>query len=322
MTDAFPIYTPVEVVAPTVRSEPGLRMVARPPEEPVERYAAAFLVGYDNPNTRRSYEQHLREWFAWCEEIGLDPMAARRSHFELFMRTKESDGNSRSTVARKHSTLVMFYAWLVDDDYLDKNPAKAAKRPKVTDTQSRDWLTGVELARWLKGAELEGGYTYALACLLGYNGLRIAEVCQANIADIGRERHNWTLRVLGKGSKVRIAALNGPTKWALDEAHDGRTFGPLILNSRGDRLARDSAARTVRRLTKQAGIKNKNITPHSLRHSSITALHDAGADPRAVMQFAGHAKLATTQLYDHKRTTLDDAGSYRLAGYVAERADW
>ena len=119
-----------------------------------------------------------------------------------------------------------------------------------------------------------------------------------------------------------IALTARHTKFALDEAHDRRTVGPLILNSRGDRLQRDAAARICRRLTQRAGIKNKNITPHSLRHSSITALHDAGADPRAVMHFAGHAKLATTQLYDHKTVSLDDAGSYRLAGYVAERSGW
>jgi integrase/recombinase XerD len=288
--------------------------------EPIERLAGAFLVGYANLETRRAYEADLRLWFEFCHAIQLDPMQARRSHFSLFMLNREELGNSPATIKRKLTSLRSFYQWLVDEEYLFRNPATAVKPPRVPTSSSRDWMTGNELARIVMAAEEEGGYTYALICLLAYNGLRIGEVARADIEDMGRVRHNHTLDIMGKGTKPAVVVLNGPTMWALEQAHDGRTSGPLILSGVGRRVTRESAGRTTRRLTKAAGIKGKNITPHSFRHSAITALHDDGVDPRAVQEFARHTKYETTLRYDHKRVTLDEHGAYRMAGYIASRS--
>ena len=319
--------TVVEIITPTERYVPTPPTAPR--RVPIERLAGEFLVGYRNKDTRRGYETDIRIWLEFCVNNGIDPYDARRSHFSLFMHHRELIGNGPATINRKMTSLTSFYQWLVDEEYLERNAAKRAPRPIVPQETSRDWLTGVELARCVSAAEEEGGYTYALICILAFNALRISEVANANIDDLATDRHHQTLRIMGKGTKPATVVLNGQTKWALDTAHAGRTEGPLILTAEsgngtlggGYRLTRDSAGRTCHRIAKAARIKGKNITPHSFRHSAITAAHDAGADPRAVMEFARHAKLVTTQRYDHKPYAMDASLSYRLSGYVAERSE-
>ena len=139
--------------------------------------------------------------------------------------------------------------------------------------------------------------------------MRIGEACGANISDLGTDRHHRTLRILGKGDRPAIVPLTGRTTYPLDRALAGRVAGPLLLTRAGTRLNRNAAARTVRRISRAAGI-TKRVTSHSLRHSAITAALNARVDLRDVQQFARHADPATTIRYDGARLTLDRHPAY------------
>lgn len=105
---------------------------------------------------------------------------------------------------------------------------------------------------------------------------------------------------------------------ALQLAIGDRTEGPLILGATGLRLSRESAARTVARLARKAKIPpGKKITPHSLRHSAITAGLNAGVPTRDMQAFARHSSASTTARYDRARENLDRAPSYLVAHWVA-----
>lgn len=90
----------------------------------------------------------------------------------------------------------------------------------------------------------------------------------------------------------------------------------MLLSASGRRLDRSAAARIVRRLAKCAGI-NKRISPHSLRHSYITAALDAGVPLRDVQIAARHADPRTTTRYDRARNNLDRHASYVVTAFVA-----
>jgi integrase/recombinase XerD len=296
--------------SPEIVSEPNRRT------PPIELLAGAWLASYSSDNTRRAYRSDLRAWLTFCDHHDLPPLEARRSHVELFVRQLEQLGRAPATVARRLCGVSRWYAWLVDEEYLEYSPTIRVKRPRVPTESTRTWLGRLELGQWLDAAEGLGGDTYALSCLLAINALRIGEVCSANVSDLGRDRHHYTLKIMGKGGKPAVVPLTPRTAHALEAAVGDRTSGPLLLNRAGTRLNRESAGRAVRTIAKKALVK-KHLTPHSLRHSAITAALNAGIDLRAVQQYARHADPATTIRYDRTRLTLDKHPAYLVDIHIA-----
>lgn len=229
---------------------------------------------------------------------------------EAFARCYEARGCAGGTVKRKLGTLAMFYKWLVDEGFAAVSPMSNVRRPKAPAESTRLGLGRTELCDWLDAAERLGGQDYALACLLGLNGLRIGEVCAANVEDLGETRYHHTLALVGKGDQVPLAPR---ARMAVDQALGGRTRGPLVLNRWGGRLNGQSGWRAVRRITGMT----KPISPHSLRHSAITAALNAGVSLRDVQEFARHADPRTTIRYDRARKSLDPNATYAITQYLA-----
>ena len=128
-----------------------------------------------------------------------------------------------------------------------------------------------------------------------------------------------------KGSERRRIPLAAPTIAALDAYLAGRTDGPLLqtepLGGRdgGRPLDRRHAQRIIKRLATAAGLdKADRLSPHSLRHTAITAALDAGVPLRDVQDFAGHSDPRTTRRYDRARDNLDRNATYAVASYLAE----
>ena len=157
---------------------------------------------------------------------------------------------------------------------------------------------------------------HALACLLGLLGLRISEACGINIEALSTERGHRTVTVLGKGSKLAVIPLPPRVARAVDQAAGDRHAGPLLLTQAGNRMNRQAAARIVRRLARASGV-TKRITPHSLRHSFITAALDAGVPLRDVQIAARHADPRTTTRYDRARNNLDRHASYIVTAFIS-----
>ncbi len=192
-------------------------------------------------------------------------------------------------MARRLSTISMFYRFCEQEQLIEHSPAVHVRRPKLSYESNAVGLDRNELGALLVQAGLAGGRDHALLCLLALNGLRISEALGANIEDIGLQRGHRTLTVRRKGGKVVLMPLAPRTARAVDLAIGERTEGPLFLNHDGTRrLDRHAASRVVRRLAKRAGI-DKRVGPHSLRHSFITAALEAGVALRDVQEAASHA---------------------------------
>jgi integrase len=177
----------------------------------------------------------------------------------------------------------------------------------------------MELGAFIAQGAASGVTDHAVACLLGLLGLRVGEACAIDIEDLAFERGHRTVTVLGKGAKLAIIPLPPRVARALDQAAGDRATGALLLSRSGHRLDRHGATRIVRRLAKRAGI-NKRISPHSLRHSFITAALDAGVPLRDVQIAARHADPRTTTRYDRARNNLDRHASYIVTAFIAGAA--
>jgi site-specific recombinase XerD len=282
----------------------------------VRQAIAGFLAGYGT-STRDAYGLDLRQWLRWCASHELAVFAVKRAHIELFARSLEQDGKARATVARRLSTIAGFYRYCVEELLLPVSPATHVRRPKVSYESNAVGLDRNELGMFLVQAGLCGGRDHALACLLALNGLRISEALNADIEHLGLERGHRTLTITRKGGRIVTIPLAPRTARAIDLCVAERVEGPILLNRDGDRrLDRHAATRIVKRLARRGGI-DKKISPHSLRHSFITAALDAGVALRDVQEAASHADPRTTMRYDRARGSLDRHATYIVATFVA-----
>jgi site-specific recombinase XerD len=274
-----------------------------------------FLTGYSN-NTYLAYQQDLRQFVSWCSNQDLELFSVKRTHIELFARWLEHRGAARATIGRRLSTVTGFYRYCTEEGFLERNPAANVRRPRQRQESTMSGLDRNELGAFLVQAGLSGARDHALACLLALNGLRVSEAIGTDVDDLGLERGHHTMRIVRKGGNTVIVPLAPRTARTVYLAVGERTEGPIFVTDTGERMNRHQAARVVRRLARHAGIE-KTISPHSLRHSFITAALDAGVPLRDVQEAASHADPRTTMRYDRARRSLDRHATYIVATFVA-----
>jgi site-specific recombinase XerD len=298
-------------------SRPSSVLAVRNDDQLIEVQIAAggLLAGYSG-NTLLAYRQDLMSFFGWCRRCDVGVFDVRRSHLELFARSLEVGRYARATTARRLSTLSSFYRYCTEEEFIGVNPAANVRRPKLRHESTMQGLDRSELGAFLVQAGLSNHRDHALACLLALNGLRVSEALGCDVTDLGLERGHHTLKVLRKGGKQIVAPLAPRTARTVYLATGERQHGPIFTINDGKRMDRHQAARIVARLARRAGI-DKRISPHSLRHSFITAALDAGVPLRDVQEAASHADPRTTMRYDRARRSLDRHATYIVATFVA-----
>src|SRR5882672_4706074 len=217
---------------------------------------AAYLARFKG-SSRDHTESDLRCFLAWCAERGLDPLAARRPHLELYIRWMQEVRRFRpSTVSRRFSVAAGFYRTCVIDGILEHSPAEHVRRPAVPAESPTLGFTHLQFEALLTAArQSPNPYDFALVAMLGLLGLRIFEAAGTDIADLGEEHGHRVLRVCGKVAKVVLVPLPPAVSRAIDRATGSRTRGPVLLNRRGTRMDRHAATRRLRQLALAAGIQ-------------------------------------------------------------------
>jgi integrase/recombinase XerD len=279
---------------------------------------AAYLARFKG-SSREHTTSDLRCYLTWCTERGLDPLAARRPHLELYIRwTQEIRRFKPSTVSRRFSITAGFYRTCVIDGLLEHSPAEHVRRPSVPSESPTLGFTHLQFEALLTaGRESSNLCDFALVAMLGLLGLRISEATATDIADLGEEHGHRVLRVCGKGTKVVLVPLPPAVGRAIDRAIGAHASGPILLNSRGARMDRHAATRRLRHLAETAGVRITRPHPHILRRTFVTTMLDAGVDLRDVQIAARHAEPRTTMRYDRARKNLDRHPNYILAAYMA-----
>jgi integrase/recombinase XerD len=276
-----------------------------PPDHPAPftdqlRLAVVAYLARFKGSSREHSESDLRCYLAWCAERGLDPLAARRPHLELYIRWMQEIRRFKpSTVSRRFSVAAGFYKTCVIDGLLEHSPAEHVRRPSVPAESPTLGFTHLQFEALLTAArESSNQCDFALVAMLGLLGLRIFEATSADISDLSEGLGHRVLRVCGKGTKVVLVPLPPAVGRAIDRAIGTRTRGPILLNSRGSPMDRHAATRRLWRLAETAGVRITRPHPHMLRHTFVTTMLDAGVDLRDVQIAARHADPRTTTRYD------------------------
>jgi site-specific recombinase XerD len=224
-----------------------LELVTAGPDE-ADLAAVAFLARYSG-RTLDAYRHDLRGFFQWINDHRMAPLAATRAHIELYRMWMEQRGLAASTIDRRLSTVCGYYRFAHIDGRI---PAQYVRRPKVPETQGRG-MDRTELGTFLFTAERDDSMHAALAVLLGLNGLRVSEACDANIEDLAVQRGHRTLAIV-KGNKPALIPLVPRTARTIDLAVGARHEGPILCRRDAQRLDRRTAHRWVRSIGRQAAL--------------------------------------------------------------------
>ncbi|MFJ6411649.1 site-specific tyrosine recombinase XerD [Terribacillus saccharophilus] len=265
-------------------------------------------------NTLQSYARDLRTYTRYLQENEVQEWAhVTRAKLTAYLRWLHDDGKSAATIARTLSSIRLFHQFLLREYGLKEDPSihidtpkKERKLPKILSSDEVDKLLtcpGTDTLTIRNRAMLETLYA---------TGLRVSELLALELDDLHLEM--GFVRCFGKGSKERIVPLGDMAKARLEEYLNrsrkvllkSKASDILFVNHHGNPLSRQGFWKVLKQIARDAGIQ-KEITPHTLRHSFATHLLENGADLRAVQEMLGHADISTTQIYTHvTKTRLKD----------------
>ncbi|MGI6422254.1 MAG: site-specific tyrosine recombinase XerD [Syntrophomonadaceae bacterium] len=260
-------------------------------------------------NTRAAYRRDLSKFMAFVREKMANnkgPEEITKQDIVAFLAWQVNSGAEHSTIARSLSSIKTFYKYLVLDGLVAANPAGDLETPKIRRKLPRV-LSVDEVDRLMEAPKVTlplGIRDRAMLELMYGTGVRVSELLSLQLDDI-----NFTagfLRCLGKGRKERIIPVNQTASdWVQRYLARSRNLlskssqeRALFLNARGKRMSRQGFFKILNAYAKAAEI-DKEVTPHTLRHSFATHLLENGADLRAVQEMLGHSDISTTQIYTH-----------------------
>ena len=257
-----------------------------------------------SPHTLDAYRRDLNAVRASFERQSVVQWAdARPAHVREFAAREHRNGRSPGTIARRLSALRSFYRDLIREGVAGQDPAADVQAPRAgrklpaaldidAVTRLLDQPATTPLARRDK----------AMMELFYSAGLRLSELVGVNLADYRPDE--GLVRVTGKGSKQREAAVGGKARaalaaWMADRrrlAAAGETA--LFVSQRGGRLSPRAIQQRLAAAARKAGLP-VHLHPHKLRHSFATHMLESTGDLRAVQELLGHASIGTTQIYTH-----------------------
>lgn len=263
-------------------------------------------------NTIASYRLDLHRYATFLSEQGITrPDEVCEAHTAAFLRSLHDRGLSPRSITRTFSAVRGFHKFLVGDGVTRNNPTETLEAPKLSRSLP-DVLTREEVDAILRQPspaprDVRSLWVRDRALLeaLYATGMRVSEVIALRQADVLESEE--VVRVFGKGRKERLVPIGrSALRWLARYRTEcrallqkrGRSEDVVFLNARGGPMTRMAVWKIVQSYSRQAGLE-KEVHPHTFRHSFATHLLEGGADLRAVQEMLGHSDISTTQIYTH-----------------------
>lgn len=247
------------------------------------------------------------EEFLELSKIDLAPARVQEEHLSAFLKYIAELGLAAHSQARMLSGIKAFFKYLSLENEITEDPTELLESPRLP-RKLPDVLSYEEIETMLSAIDHstpEGTRNRAIIEVLYSSGLRVSELTDLQLTnchfDIG------FLRIIGKGDKMRLVPIGREaikyTQIYLD--HVRGDIAPqkgsediVFLNRRGGQLSRVMIFLMIKDAAEKAGI-DKNVSPHTFRHSFATHLIEGGASLRAVQEMLGHESITTTEIYTH-----------------------
>jgi len=255
-------------------------------------------------NTLSSYMRDLRQYSDYLDRTGAaDIVNADRDVIAEYLEKLTEAGKSAATVTRSVASIKSFYAYLITLGVVETNPCKNVTAVKV-ERKLPQILTGQEVELLLqqpKCTDMKGYRDKAMLELLYATGIRVTELISLDEANVNLGA--GFIRCFSKAKERIIPLYPGAIKALTDYiqkirpnmiANEQETA--LFVNMNGERMTRQGFWKIIKHYQEKAQIE-KDITPHTLRHSFATHLLENGADLKSIQEMLGHADISSTQIY-------------------------
>ena len=262
-------------------------------------------------NTVEAYMADLGKLIDFLRPLHVALPNVQTSQLEDFLHLLSELGIATRSQHRILSGIRAFYRYLLIEGQVETDPTELIDMPKLPQ-HLPDVLSLEEVDALLAAVDMskkEGQRNRAIIETLFACGLRVSELVNLHLSDLYRSEH--FLRIVGKGRKERLVPISDSALQEIDLWLDERAQWPakvgeddyLFLNRRGAHLTRQMIFIMIRDAAQRAGIQ-KDISPHTLRHSFATELLKGGADLRVIQVMLGHEDIATTEIYTHLDTSM------------------
>ncbi len=259
-------------------------------------------------NSVSAYRTDMEKLRVYADSIGVEPESITHDHLQNFLAYLHDLGLNKRSQSRILSGVRGFYKYLLIEEVIDSDPTELIESPKIG-RKLPEFLTIAEIDAMEAAIDLsksDGHRNKAIIETLYSCGLRVSELVNLKLTELFFD--DGYIRVIGKGNKERLVPIGhkairdinqylqqrNDVNSRIDEEYKNIVF----LNRWGRQLTREMVFTIIKKYAKLAGI-NKNISPHTLRHSFATHLVEGGADLRAVQEMLGHESIQTTEIYTH-----------------------
>ncbi|MBS4194559.1 site-specific tyrosine recombinase XerD [Lederbergia citri] len=268
-------------------------------------------------NTIISYERDLKRYLKYLQQVeqlkSLNDVS--RIHIVQFLSFLKGEGKSAKTLARHIASIRAFHQFLLREKAVEQDPSVHIETPQLERTLPKVLSFG-EVESLLETPNQSSPFGLrdkAMMELLYATGIRVSELINLDMENVHLTM--GFVRCIGKGNKERIIPIGKMAQSVIEQyikesrpklKNPKNRTEALFLNHHGNRLTRQGFWKIIKKLASEAKIE-KELTPHTLRHSFATHLLENGADLRAVQEMLGHADISTTQIYTHvTKTRLKD----------------
>ena len=296
------------------------RLAEVPPE-------VEWFANIDNQQTRRAYKNALQDFMNFTGIKKPDEFReVTRAHIIAWRDELAGRDLSGMTIRHRLAALSSLFEYLCEKNTVTHNPVKGVKRPAVESYEGKTPALGDHQARKLldapDGGSLKGKRDRAMLATLLYHALRRDELCRLKVKDFKQERRGVPhLKISGKGGKTRYVPLHPAASGLIHDyleaaGHNAEENDALFRSASNNRVAGlqkaitpDAVYKMVQKYSEKLGFK---IGAHALRATAATNALDNQADIAKVQEWLGHANIATTRIYDHRKTRPEDSPTFKV----------
>lgn len=268
-----------------------------------------------SPNTLASYERDIVQFDKYFTEQGKKIFDLTKEDMQEYIDHLKEMGKSNSTISRSTASLKSFYRYLVNKKLAEVNIAEDIEAPKV-DRKEPMILSASEIEKLLEQpdlSELKGQRDKAMLEILYATGIRVTELVSLRIEDVNLNA--GYIRVKKKNSERHIPLGNRSLKCLKEYIEKVRPLlirteeeKTLFINTNGQKMTRQGYWKILKQYKDQAKI-DKDITPHTIRHSFAVHMLKNGAEIKTVQELLGHTDVASTMMYT-QMASQDEKDNY------------
>lgn len=254
-------------------------------------------------NTIQSYVRDIKQYINYMDSNSNDITKANKTNVLSYVMYLQKCKKAPSSITRAVAGIRMFYKYLLDRGIAQHNPAYKLELPKK-DKKLPDILTVEEVDLLLSqpnSTTFKGKRDKAMLELIYASGIKVSELVNLNVSDVDIDLEFVKCvsvpraRIIPLGAPC-IAALNDYLQYARSYMISDENEQKLFVNCSGTKITRQGFWKIIKEYKEKAHIE-KEITPHTLRHSFAAHLLENGADLTAISEMLGHSDIASTQIY-------------------------